>query len=286
MHKNTRAALAVCTLFVLLSGCASQPTPESDVREVPEVSIDGLEDVVATVDYETGTVALPSDSYDIQAPEYVVRMLHAIAVRADQCMIDKGFDAIADQTDWSPFSKPEDRIFGRWSPKLASVYGAGRADDSLPPQVSLVAYGPDFSNAYNECAEVAKGTLKDEINFSQGPNVALDIRFGALQMAQDSEAGKKALADWRECSEAAGVVLDPNDGMPVEEYKTQGKEAEIEAYTTHAECAQSSGAIQTLADLRARYETALIEVQEAQLVEFTKQRDEVIKSLDDAIAGR
>jgi hypothetical protein len=86
--------------------------------------------------------------------------------------------------------------------------------------------------------------------------------------------------------EEAGLVLDPDDGRPSEQYSAQGKESEIAAAITEARCAQTTGAVQTLYDLQAKYEAAYREDQAAQIQAFSEKRRKVERFFDDVIAGR
>lgn len=284
--SRVHAAIAGFVITLAIAACA--PTVDDGPRtpELPDVSIEGLGHLTATLDYDRGTAALPSDAYDTTAPEYVARVLHAIAVRADGCMVEQGYVAIVSETDWAAYSGQEDRTLGRWSPALASLYGADRAPEAVMPQPALVGRGPEFSNAYHACSDQAKESLAEEIAFSQGQNVALDVKFQALELSRRSATGAEAIEAWRACSEDAGIVLDPIDGMPAEEYKSRGKEVEIGVYTAHAECARSSGAMQAIYDQRVRYETALIAEREAEFAAFAKAREQTVGALDEVIAGR
>ena len=266
-----------------MTGCA-EPGGSSQPTALPSVSIARYSDTVVELDYAHGTASLPADSLDSNSPENSARVTHAIAARTDTCMVDKGFDAIAETVDWGSFAPAEDRVLGRWSAEYASVYGAERAADNGPPQVDLVRFGVEFNRAYATCQDSAKEKLRPELEFLQTRNIIAEVKSRAYEFATKSADGTEAIAAWKACSEKAGVVLDPADGFPVEEYKRQGKQAEITAYVTHAECARSTGAIQTVFNLRARYELALMDERQEQVAAFTKKQEAVAKTFDDAIA--
>ena len=256
---------------MVTTACASS-TNEAQPAPLPSTSIAKYADTSVQLDYEHGTASLPTDKLDNGSPENNMRALHAIAASSDKCMVKQGFEAISGSVDWRPYSALEDRILGRWSVPYASAYGAERSPDSGPPSVDLVQYGVKFNKAYATCQDAAKEQLQPELMFLQSRNMISDIRSRAFQLATGSKDGKAAIAKWRQCGEDAGIVLDPKDGFPVEEYKHQGKRAEIEAYVTFAGCAQSTGAIQTIYDLRARYELALMDSQQERIASFEREQ--------------
>ncbi len=252
---------------------------------MPSVSIENYGQTTVELDYVHGTGALPTDRLDNDSPDKATRALHAIAVATDGCIVKKGFDAISATVNWVPFAPVEDRTLGRWSVDYASRYGAERSPDDGPAGVDLVKYGVDFNKAYANCQDAAKESLRPELEFMQSRNMISEIRSRAFTLAVSSVAGQRAIAAWRKCSEDAGIVLDPRDGFPVEEYKAQGKEAEIKAYVTHARCARSTSAIQEVFDLRARYELALIDSQQAKINTFENEQRKVMDVFDKVIAG-
>lgn len=284
MKRELTSICVVGISIVLLSACAPATTTPA-AEELPEVSVEDLGSDQAILDYDTGTYQLPTDGISLDAPDYVMRVLHAIAVKADECVVEKGYPAVASEVDWAPYKQEEDRTFGRWSTVYASKYGISLVPDGGPPRVDFTSKGPEFNNAYNSCAEAAKDELADVITFSQTQNVVQQIRAKAYQLAISSDDGRAALADWRNCAESAGIVLELESGQPVQSYIDQGKEAEIAAYVTFADCAKSTGAIQQLANARLRFELALMKSQEARIAAFVVERDDAIAKLDAAILG-
>lgn len=276
------ASALLLTTMILAAGCAAAAPPKGEGL-ASAVTIDHYRNVTVDLDYAHGTGVLPVDKYDNDSPENTVRILHAIAALSDKCMVKQGYSAISSTVDWKPFPAAEDRMLGRWAADYAGLYGAAPPPDSGPPQVNLVQFGVQFNKAYATCQDSAKQKLLAELQQVQMPNIVREIRGRAFELATSDPAGRAALVAWRTCSEDAGIVLDPGDHFPVEEYKQQGKEAEIKAYTTHAECARSSGAIQAIYDLRARYELALLDSQQEKLATFRKEQSTLMSRFDQVI---
>lgn len=288
MHKpRTVAALLSIVAAVGLAACSSEPSPPATTSDdLPAVDIDGYQGTAARLDFEHAIPSLPLDELSLSSPAYVSKVLHALAVRADDCMTEQGYDAVAERLDWSPYVMEEDRTYGLWSVPYASRFGVGLATGTGPRTLDTLPLGVEFNKAYPVCMEKAKTSMTDQLTFSQGPNVDWRIRTEAQGRARASDAGQKARADWEACMEQAGLVLDPDDGRPSAQYAAQGKESEIDAAVTEAECASSTGAVQTLYDTQARYEAAYMDEQAAQIQAFAEERKEVETFFDDVIAGR
>ena len=242
-------------------------------------------DVSATLDFEHALAALPMDQYSLQSPAYVTKVLHAIAVRTDECLTDEGQQPVADKVDWTPPLAQEDRTYGLWSTNYASQFGVALAAGTEPVVLDTLSFGVEFNKAYAGCTESAKNSLMDQLLFAQAPNIDWRIRNEAQKLTAASDQGKRAKATWQDCMEGKGLVLDPDDGRPSAQYSAQGKEAEITAALTEAQCAVDTGAAQQLYDLQAQYEAAFIDAQSAQVQAFDAERAEVERDLDAAIAG-
>lgn len=283
--RGTRLVVVVVLGATLLTACSAPEPTDPTTEELPTVSIDAYSEVSAQLDYSLATVVLPLDQYVVSAPDYVATMLQAIAVTTDRCMVDKGYPAVADTVDWQASPRGEDRRYGIWSEELALQYGLDTAPHSSPPKVDVLDRGVAFNQQYATCTESATAGLAEQIDFSQRPNIDHRIRDAAQRAALAHPDGERAIEQWQRCMEDSGVVLDPATGYPAQEYRSQGKEAEIRATMIEAGCARLTGAVQTLYDLQARYEAAFIDSQAAALQEFAAQRADTLATLRSAIVA-
>lgn len=289
-HKSPLLASIAALLVVGLAGCVAgdpaAPIPSSDAP-LPEVSIEGYDGVGATLDFAHAAVSLPLDPDYAGSPSFVMMVLHAIAVRTDECMGERGFPAIAGDADWEPYPA-EDRMFGLWSVDYASRYGVELAVEGRAPAIKIEHLGDAYNEAYPACREKAKQSLTGPLTILDSQAITgldVQIRWSAATLVRASAEGMAALADWRMCIEVRGVTVDP-DGRPSEQYKAQGREALIGVTVIEAECAASTGAIQRLYDLLARYEAAYTDVMANELQELKEQRDAIRAELENAIAGK
>lgn len=288
MYKQRAIAALFSVLAVTgLAACSSEPAPVSPSSDdLPAVDIGPFQGTVARLDFDRAVPSLPLDDLSLSSPAYVSKVFHAMAVKADSCMVKRGFEATAERVDWSPYPAEEDRTYGLWSVPYASRFGVDLATGAGPRTLDTLPLGVEFNKAYQECMEEGKTSMLDQLTFSQAPNVDWRMRTEAQSRTMASDTGKSARADWEACMEGDGLVLDPDDGRPSSQYHDQGKESEIDAAVTEAECASSTGAVQALYDTQARYEAAYMEQQAAQIQAFSEKRKEVETFFDDVIAGR
>ena len=287
--SRTVACLVSIGAVIGLTACSADAVtdgPPATSDDLPAVDIAAFDDTSARLDFDHAIPTLPLDDLSLSSPIFVSKVLHALAVAADSCMTDQGYEAVADRIDWSPYLLEEDRTYGLWSIPYASRSGFDLAADTGPRTFDTLPLGIEFNKAYPVCMEEAKSSMTDELTFAQGPDIDWRIRTEAQSRASASDAGEAAQADWQTCMEDAGLVLDPDDGRPSEQYSAQGKESEIGAAVTEARCAQTTGAVQVLYDLQAKYEAAYMDDQAAQIQAFSDERRKVERFFDDVIAGR
>lgn len=287
--SRTVACLVSIGAVIGLTACSADAVtdgPSATSDDLPAVDIAAFDATSARLDFDHAIPTLPLDDLSLSSPIFVSKVLHALAVAADSCMTDRGYEAVADRIDWSPYLLEEDRTYGLWSIPYASRSGFDLAADTGPRTLDTLPLGIEFNKAYPVCMEEAKSSMADELTFAQGPDIDWRIRTEAQSRASASDAGEAAHADWETCMEEAGLVLDPDDGRPSEQYSAQGKESEIGAAVTEARCAQTTGAVQVLYDLQAKYEAAYMDDQAAQIQAFSDERRKVERFFDDVIAGR
>ena len=83
-----------------------------------------------------------------------------------------------------------------------------------------------------------------------------------------------------------GVLLEESDGRPAASSQDQGRDAVIRVTVIEAECARTTGAVQRLYDLQARYEAAFIDAQHSELDAFIGERAPVLAALQEVTAGK
>lgn len=284
-------AFAALAALLLLAACASTPPPSpspsaSTLDALADVSIDGYEHVRAELDFDNGVASLPIDEFTKGNPAIQMKALHAIALLADRCLAEQGLPTLSERYDWSPYTDEENRRYGLWSVSLASKHGLDVAPSAglRSRNIDTTDLGVDFNEAYERCRESAEQALWDELTFLSDADLDRRIRLRSAELALAHSDGATAAAAWRACTDAHEVVIDPTNGLPSEHYAAQSEESAIRVAVIQAECAASTGAIQTLFDLQARYEAAFIDQQAAALREFSVRLDEVVTALDEVIA--
>lgn len=288
---RTKTIATLCALLVVgvatVSGCSSSPQIDAQ-NDIPAISRDGYGGVAARLDFSSGTAQLPLDTYSLQVPAVQSKVLHALAVDADSCMVEQGYPAVADSVSWDPYTPDDNRRYGLWSADFSAKFGFDRPQSTGMQRyvIDTLPYGVDYNDAYQKCRDSVSPTMQEALTFLQAPNVDWRLRARSEELALSSSEGSAATRDWKDCMEAKGIVLDPETGYPSQLYVNQGKESEIAAAVTQADCAKTTGAIQTLFNIQAQYETAYIDANAAQLSEFAQKRTEVLSKLDTVIDGK
>ena len=293
--RTVVGAQVAVTLALLLTGCvgetpagpADPPEQTSAEEPLPTVTIDDYADVTATLDYAHAGARLPLDEYHADSASFVGTVLHAINARTDQCMTAKGHPAISDDLD-RPYVQ-EDRMFGLWSTEYAAKYGTALAPEGKPAEVDLDSYGAEYAADYPTCKDEALQSLSKPLASLDGNAITgLDIRIrnASAQLSRDSEEGRTALENWQTCMTDQGVLLEKSDGRPAASYQDQGRDAVIRVTVIEAECARTTGAVQRLYDLQARYEAAFIDAQRIELDAFIGERAPMLAALQEVTAGK
>ncbi|UCR89716.1 hypothetical protein [Mycetocola spongiae] len=280
------AGAMVTALGVVLVSCAGSPgdpEPNDAASSLPRVSIDEFAGVTAHLDFIAGTVELPLASLSTQSAPYVTRVNRAIDALTDSCMQQKGFLSPPSPDRNSEFAESENREFGQWSVSIASEFGFALPPNTGHPPTDTLALGVPYNADFPGCMEDAKQQLIDSLEYLEAPNIDFQIGRDAHQFVVESTEGREALGRRAECIEQKGVILDPNRIELSEQYLQQPPETQIAAATAEAECAVSTGAIQELFNLQARYQSALMRDHEAALEEHRTRMDQIARTLDSVI---
>jgi len=298
-EQTGRAAVLIGAHIILavalvLSGCAAQAPPQTPaspemadkLHPLPAVSIDGYADVTATLDYTHAGVSLPMDEYSADSASYVSTVLQAINALTDRCMTAKGHPANSDDLN-RPYVQ-EDRLFGLWSTEFAAKYGTDPAPEGEAKEIDLTAYDSGYAIDYSACKDTARQSLSEPLaQLDVKALVGLDVRIRntATELVLTSNAGQTAKGDWETCMTTRGLVLEDRDGRPAASYRDHGQSEVIRVTVIEAECARTTGAVQRLYDLQARYESAFIDAEQSELDNLLEERTAIRTDLESAIAG-
>ena len=276
-------------LLLALSGCTSAAEMNDPMADLPEVSIEGLEAVKAELAFDSGTAQTPLDPYLIgYSFEIEVKRAQASAKFYEGCMSEFGYeDSEFTEVDWDGLRPQEERMFGLWDVGAAAKHGLD-LDWSLgvPEPESELERGQGYADAILVCSgkreeDAAFAPIIQKLEETQF--VSDRIQGMSMYLAEESDEGKAATAKFAACMKDRGLVLNPDSGYVSSDYSEQGKEAEITAALGEAECNVSTGRVQTLYDLRARYETAYMKKYESQLEAVMKEKQAILAQLEGII---
>lgn len=279
------AVAAAALLGSALVGC----TPE---QSVGEIDIDSYSAVTAKLDYTTGEISTPLDAY-VPKPNDFARLDQAYTIRVGRCMSDRGLPFPPSEIDWAKAMPAEDRRFGVWLVDRAAQYG-----HDLPPfdyramikgTVSdMPSSDPTWEEALERCGDDVTNSLPGSAlsDLANGDTTGNWIRSQALSLVERDPAWTESRGAWWACLEGQGLTPRTGDGeWGATNAGGIGTESDIRVAVIEAQCNVEVGMVQTLGDLLARYEAALIESREAVLVEEQSRLREIRADIDAAIAG-
>lgn len=280
-------------LSLALGGCATSSSELDDpFAPLPEVSIEEFSSVTADLDFGTATASTPLDPYLVgYSFEIETAFAQARATITGECLRGFGYASREFATvDWETLQPLDDRQFGMWDVRAAAKFGFEPDGSRGVPQPSPAL---NAGQGYADASAVCAGKRQEDPRYAsilrdlEGPQFLSDrIQGNAMALALASPEGSAATERFADCLRARGLVLDPDSGYVSSEYTAKGKEAEIVAALGEAECNRSSGRVQTLYDLRARYEAAYMERYESQLDAVAEQKRSILDRLEALIGDQ
>lgn len=279
------AGIALAILPV--TGCSGDAAPDvPEGMDLGTVSISEYADVTATLDFDTGTVQLPLDRYRLSEPQNDAVIDNALDTLASECLVKAGFTPLS-FTPVVARQQNEDRLFGRWSVSLAEKYGTGLDPSEKSSLIDTSAQGDDYTAKYGECYDAAKDTVADHIEALTDPGMGYKISANAHAQVLKDDEGIAAIEKSLKCMEDRGISVQRDDGAgPSGDYRNQPREEQVRVATQAARCRVDTGAIQTLYDLDARYQSAYIAQYEAQLKAQSDSVSDLIAALEKIVSGK
>ncbi len=260
-------SLSITVGSMVLVSCSSAPQPDtesgSEGLDIGGIDLDQYSTVSAQLDFGKGIVTLPIDAIRRDSAQVTELRDQARRALVDTCARASGLPSVA----WAPFSQInlDGRLYGLWSVSLATRYGFEMADESVKPNRS-----DDESLCFASAKEAMAGVAPDSYSLDD------QISSSAYDAVQMSDEGKAARAAAQACMTDEGLVIDPDSGHPRSDASAGNSEANIRIAVIEATCNVETGAIQTLYDLTARYQAALIDRNEAAAVVLAEQKAELI----------
>lgn len=269
LRRLVCAGAGIAVISGLVACAASSPPP--DLLDVDGIDLQNYANVSANLDFDEGSVTLPVDSIDHVGPEFMEAEHDALRALVDSCLGELGLPPYA----WSvpPAEQMDNRLYGSWSIPFASRYGFASSSEGeapAPPVLTLEEQG---------CFSGAKGELGPVLEGIDTVDIDTQISSTAYDSVRASAEGRAALRAAQDCMRGKGLTLNSTSGLPVLDYSMPNSEANIRAAVIVATCNVDTGAIQTLFDLTARYQTALMDRNEAAVAALQQKNADRIAAL-------
>jgi hypothetical protein len=271
-------ALGVCAIVIAvatLSGCAAAP------------NLNDYASVRAKLDPAAGTIQLPLDQYAMSARESDV-VQHANALLVKGCMAKSGLEYPRATENWDTKAVPQDRRYGLWSMDMAQKFGYDLPEDSRSKAIDKIeATLPDsWWTAWNQCIDqkVKQLPLMGEL---ENAGHLSPVDSGIVEAHNElvaSSTYSKVWSSWSDCITKAGLLPEKDKGVMAPQLP-KSVESQARAAVIDVGCKQKINAIQTLADIEAKYQMAYIDQNESALVAYRSKADTVLVHARQIIAA-
>lgn len=265
------ALVLTFTAVLMFSACGASPEDFPDAK--------------AHLDESTGQIVYPLSDFALTGEEAVM-VERANAVLIADCMQSSGFEFPRATQDRAAVVIAPDRIFGLWSPAVASRYGY-----SLPQDLSKSsldeweATQPEaWWTQYWLCLDSTDQLpLLAPLQTAPGQSSVVDdgLRQSVNDVQRSAEYG--VLRDeWVACIETRGLTS--GEAPLLVPDLPSGEEARFAIAEIDVECKQSLNTMQQVADLVARYQEAYIANNEAPLNEYRARADRTLERAREIVA--
>ena len=258
MNKSPLALLSL-SLLLGITACSSNPSPEKLEKDTS---------YQATLDYKNNLIIKPLTEYlPSQKKIDTYNVAHSILLNA--CLQKEGYSYPRYHPDTSVEGSRE---YGMWNPDYTQEYGFGITPEYLQKiQTEHEQFEGVPPEKIQSCYEENKSAL-DEIAPSDSKDqnsIAQRIKIQAYNAANADPEWVKAKEEWWTCLRTHGLTPQKENGgwgsQEQERNMTEGDQASegvqkenIRIATIQAECSQTTGMAQTLANLEAAYQGPLI----------------------------
>jgi len=261
----------------LLAACATVNGPLPDAEpgsialDTEGIDLEQYSSVTAQLDFEAGTAILPLNAISKSSPEIEALRIEAKRVLTDACLRKSGLPDV----DWTSQvdAVEEDRLYGGWSVSIATRYGLEVPDSVASSTVA------EYSSDELRCLGSAKDEMEDLLKQIDSVGLDWQVYLSSYDAVRASSEGKAAMAAAQACMTERGLKIDAESGFPEFDASSAGdSEINVRIAAAQATCNVETGAIQTLFDLTARYQAALIDRNEAAAVALSEEKAELMEA--------
>jgi hypothetical protein len=273
LEKNSGArVVAVAMLFPLLAGCASP-------------SVDEFGEVHARLNFETGTIYYPLDSYALSSVEGQ-EVAHANALLVSDCMASAGYDYPRINDNWEQKLPQLERRYGLWSPQIAVKFGYSYPDDQTSLDIDREertrpdAWWDQAFECLNSTTQFPPMTVNGDV--SNPSPVDAGVLEAYRNMMSSAVYGEQREL-WVECMGTRGILPDTSTNLLLPDLPVSDS-GQAEIAQADVACKEELGTIQIVADLESQYQAVYIEAHESELVEYQERAKAILEKAREIVA--
>lgn len=246
-RRRWGTVIAVAASAALLTSCSA-----------PDIA--SYENIRARLDVDTATIRFPLDDYSLSGTD-ALRLEHANEILLSRCLAQRGFDDPRATLDVKDLVVAPDRRYGIWTTAQAETRGyalpTSPADDAITEQER--AQPQAWWDASTQCiASTEQLPVVEPLAHTDEMRVVDDGIVRASDEAKADEHWKAARQKWVDCIAADDLTPQSSTSLvptlPADDDEAQRKIALIDV-----RCKTSTGVVQTMADIEARYQQAYID---------------------------
>ncbi|NRG41587.1 hypothetical protein HRK28_11730 [Rathayibacter sp. VKM Ac-2835] len=292
--RRRRAAVVALTLpSLVLGGCAERESP--DLASGVDVDIAASADAGAVLDRSAGTIELPIDAYFLD-PAAQGRVVQANALLLDACLRESGRSYPPAELGPVPRPPLADGVYGVWTREQAarsgyeldaertammraldeSVLAASRAD---------AGWGPAFA----DCLESTEHLPELGRDSADAASLAITelprrVRERARSAAESTREWAAVRARWSACLVEHGLVLRTGERSPGTPEVPVEREDAVRTALIDVGCKEETALVETLSELEARDQAALIARERTALAELAEREHAVAVRAEEILA--
>lgn len=281
----TRRRLMAVVLLFVLAGCGvNQTGPQADAGPLPSIDRSPYSGVHAQLDHANAEIRMPMDSYEAD-PEESMIITAANMYIIEGCMKNAG---MVMPEKHGNLDVKADQSYGVWVPEFAARYGYERPTIRTIPGIYDSGTRDSPQVAVKKYFECDKSTAGDQIPAFRSRVAGQDSLLTKIindsnALAERDPMWKSFREAWIKCLGDSGITMRQDSPEAWVPSYPADKQGEIRTALKDAECKSKTNMMQGLMDIRAQYQAALVEVNQAALNTLADEKAAALTKAQDIL---